>query len=71
MRRHQLSEAKSFGGDGRFRILAVVGGEVTLSNDPAGIRLETGQTALLPAACPAVEATASNAATVLEIFVPE
>ena len=71
MRRHQLSEAKAFGGDGRFRILAVVSGEVALSGDPAGEPLRLGQTALLPAALPAVEASASGAATVLEIFVPE
>ena len=71
MRRHELSSAKSFGGDGRFRILAVVSGEVTLAEDPAGVPLKVGQTALFPAKLDAVQATAaSGGATVLEIFVP-
>ena len=71
MRRHELSSNKPFGGDGRFRILAVVSGEVTLAGDPAGAPLKHGQTALLPAKLDAVQATAaSGGATVLEIFVP-
>jgi mannose-6-phosphate isomerase len=70
MRRHELSAVKSFGGDGRFRILAVISGEVTLSTDPAGVPLESGQTALLPAKLDAVSATAAGGrASLLEIFV--
>ena len=60
----------TFGASRRFRILAVISGEVTLSTDPAGVPLESGQTALLPAKLDAVSATAAGGgASLLEIFV--
>ncbi len=70
MRRHELTMAKSFGGDQRFRILAVVAGEVTVAGDPSGQPLKHGETALLPASLPATSVNASEGAMLLEIFVP-
>lgn len=39
----------TIGGDDRFRILAVLSGEILLSDDPAAEPLKRGQTALIPA----------------------
>ncbi len=60
----------SLGGDDRFRILAIIGGNVTVSGDPADLPLETGQTMLLPASIGTVEITAIQATEMLEIYVP-
>lgn len=43
------------GGDGKFHLLAVIGGEMTLANDPARRPIRLGETVLLPATMLATE----------------
>lgn len=74
MRRHEVSQPKPFGGDGRFRILAVTDGAIEIDNDPAQSPLVLGQTALLPASLDATQVvpqigSATKTTTVLEIFI--
>jgi mannose-6-phosphate isomerase len=49
MRRGQLNTDWTCGGDDRFRILAVIDGEMSIQGDPAESPLQIGDTALLPA----------------------
>jgi mannose-6-phosphate isomerase len=68
--RRMLAGEAQFGGDGRFRIVCVVDGEVQIAGDPLGRPLLRGDTALLPAngtfQCTAVNGTA----TLLEAYLP-
>ena len=58
-------------GDGRFHILAVIGGELEIEFDPANSRLQVGQTVLLPSSLPAVELRPGDEGVeLLEIHVP-
>jgi len=66
--RHTFSGSSTFGGDGRFHLLAVVSGEVALAGDPAQTPLKMGETALLPATAGAV--AVSGSAVVLDAYLP-
>ena len=74
MRRHRLEvsgESKSIGGDGRFRILAIVNGAAQVTGEPSEEILKKGQTVFLPAALDATAVvSASENAEFLEIYVP-
>ncbi len=56
--------------EGRFRILAVTRGSLSIEGDPAPLPLEVGQTALLPACLNQVTISPEDAAEFLEIYVP-
>ena len=49
MRHGKLTENWTTCGDGKFRIFAVIGGAMSLQNDPAESPLRLGDTTLLPA----------------------
>ncbi len=70
VRRHRLREPRRFGGDGRFHILLVIEGQVSLARDPLEQPLSKGHTALIPAAAPAVQATPEEHATLLHFHLP-
>lgn len=65
-----IDQEIKIGGDGRFRILAVLNGNLTVSSDPSGQVLTAGQTILLPASLPESRLTPNGTAEFLEIFVP-
>ena len=71
MRRGKFDSPVSVGGDQRFRILAVTGGEMTVAGDPSGTAMKLSDTTLLPACLGPTELTpGQGGAEVLEIFVP-
>jgi mannose-6-phosphate isomerase len=70
MSRREIVGTATIGGDGRFRIVAVIRGQLTVEGDPSSKPLSIGQTILLPASLPATELVASPEAVVLEISVP-
>ncbi|MEM9942162.1 MAG: type I phosphomannose isomerase catalytic subunit [Planctomycetota bacterium] len=71
MLRGKITEEDYFGGDGRFRILAVTEGELMLEGDPSGQPLVFGQTTLIPACLAPVKLTPlSENSEVLEILIP-
>jgi mannose-6-phosphate isomerase len=70
MNRRVIDRQTSLGGDGRFRILAVVEGQLNVAGDPSEKPLSVGQTILLPACLPATQLVADQSATLLEIYVP-
>lgn len=70
LNRWQLEQPRSLGGDGRFHILAVVSGSIAVESDPCRQPMETGQSMLIPANCPAVSVTPSEKSVVLEIHLP-
>jgi mannose-6-phosphate isomerase len=67
MRRGQLRDNWTCGGDGKFRILAVIGGSISIQNDPAPNPLVLGETALLPACLGPTKITPIDHAEILEI----
>lgn len=70
MNRGTISEPQSIGGDGKFRILAVTSGEMTVEGDPSGAAMSLSDTMLLPACLGPATLTPNGEAEVLEIFVP-
>jgi len=70
MRRHRFDAATTIGGDGKFRILAVTSGAVTVQDDPSQQPLGVGETMLLPASLPLLDLTPDGETELLEIFVP-
>jgi mannose-6-phosphate isomerase len=70
MRGWEFSHPVKIGGDGKFHILAVIRGEVDLSNDPSDQPLSIGGTALIPAALDAITISPRQPAHLLDIFVP-
>ncbi len=72
MNRGTLTEPMKLGGDGRFRILAVTQGSVSVDGDPSGEPMNISDTVLLPACLPpTLLSPGTEGAEVLEIFVPE
>ena len=69
MRRHRFSNQTTIGGDGKFRILAVIAGEVVVQDDPSKQPLGLGETMLLPASLPLLDLTPKGDVELLEIFV--
>ena len=71
MSRGTTDRPLKLGGDGKFRIVAVTSGAITVENDPSGLPLSIGETVLLPAALGPIEFTpVSDACELLEIHVP-
>lgn len=70
MHRHRFGGAKAIGGDGKFRILALTAGKLSVQVDPSGRPLELGETMLLPASMPLLDLTPEGEVEMLEIFVP-
>lgn len=70
MDRWQFEDRQVIGGDDRSHIVAVLSGQVLLTNDPADQSLGPGQTALLPAATGSVELVPNGLTTMLDIYLP-
>lgn len=68
--RWQIQAPCSLGGDGRFHILAVTDGELTVEGDAVSGPLKKGSTILLPAACGEVQLTPCGGAVVLDSYLP-
>lgn len=68
--RRMFTGAATVGGDGCFRIVNVIAGEVLISGDPSNKPLARGETILLPASSGPVIATAAHSATLLEAYLP-
>ncbi len=68
--RWKLTSPQTWGGDGRFHIMAVVSGQITVQRDAEDQPLHKGQTLLLPAAAGGVQLRpVGGPATVLDIWV--
>lgn len=71
MNRVSLTEASTIGGDGKFRILAVTSGSMTVEGDPSGQAMKLSDTMLIPACLGPTKITPGDkGAEVLEIYVP-
>ena len=70
MRRHRFGDPCTIGGDGKFRILAVIAGALAVESDPSDQPLGLGQTMLLPASLPLLDLKPEGNVEMLEIFVP-
>ncbi len=71
MNRGKLDAPTTMGGDGRFRIVAVIGGEIKVAGDPSQSAMKLSDTTLLPACLgPTTLTPGQGGAEVLEIFVP-
>lgn len=68
--RWKFDRPQSIGGDDRFHLLAVLAGSVRLPHDPTGQPLGVGRTALIPAALGPLEVRPSEAAVLLDIYLP-
>lgn len=66
--RWQWSGTEAAGGDGRFHLLAVLEGEVTVAGDAANRPLRAGETMLLPASSGPTPCHAAHSATMLDIY---
>ncbi|QEG24625.1 type I phosphomannose isomerase catalytic subunit [Mariniblastus fucicola] len=66
--RHRTGESVNVGGDGRFRILTVIDGSVSIENDPADKELGRGETVLLPACLGATAVEPTGESEFLEIW---
>ena len=72
MSQGKLTQPSQVGGDGRFRILAVTDGAVSIAGDPSGLAMNLGNTVLLPACLGPTQVTPGpNGVDLLEIVVPE
>ena len=69
IRRHKTDRETQVGGDGRFRILTTIRGELNIANDPAEEPLGLAKTVLLPACLDATTVTPTGEAEFLEIWV--
>ena len=68
--RHTIRSPLDLGGDGRFSVLMVLDGEVSIEGDPSGELLGQGQTILLPASLSATRITPSEGAILLRTYEP-
>ena len=68
--RLHTTEPATIGGDDRFHILAVLGGEVHLDGDPIDEPLTRGGTALIPAAAGALEIRPQGECVTLDAYLP-
>ena len=72
MSQGKLTQPSQVGGDGRFRILAVTDGAVSIAGDPSSLAMNLGNTVLLPACLGPTQVTPGpNGVDLLEIVVPE
>jgi mannose-6-phosphate isomerase len=65
-----VTQPTTIGGDGRFHMLAVVGGAIDVTGDPLGEPLAAGATALLPAAAGSAELRPRDNAVILDVYLP-
>ena len=70
LNRWELVGPATIGGDRRFRLLAVIEGEVSVSGDRMGSPLRVGNSLLLPAACGKTSLTPQGRAVFLEMYLP-
>jgi mannose-6-phosphate isomerase len=70
MDRCTTTQPLRLGGDGRFHLLAVIGGAVEVARDPAGRALARGESGLLPAAAGPAEVRPLGNAALLDIYLP-
>ena len=68
--RWHLREPQTAGGDGRFHIVAVLAGAVTVAGDPHRQPLTRGQAALLPACVGPVPLTPIGPTVLLDMYLP-
>lgn len=68
--RWQFDTPQMAGGDDRFHLLAVLEGSLRIAGDPIGEPLAAGGTALLPAACGAVQLQPQGRGVLLDIYLP-
>lgn len=68
--RWHFEGSRDLGGDGRFHIVTVLGGQLMVSNDPAKQPLQIGQTCLIPAASAPVQLIATEPVTLLNMYLP-
>ena len=72
MNKTRLTTPVDAAGDGRFHIVACTRGEVAIENDPSGMPLTIGQTAILPASLGSTKLTpGTEGAELLEIHLPD
>lgn len=69
MRCWEINESIEFGGDGRFHILAVTQGALSVAGDPADELFGLGNTMLLPASLGSVTITPHQPTQMLDIFI--
>lgn len=73
-----LHDEQTVGGDGRFHLLSVIEGEMTVTtheqsepgDDVSSLMLTRGQTILLPASLPEARATPHAQCTVIDMYLP-
>jgi mannose-6-phosphate isomerase len=65
-----LSANESFDSDDRFHIFTVIDGSATTDADGAQLRLNRGDTVLVPACCKSVTFAPHSRATLLDMFLP-
>jgi len=70
MQKWNVGDPIEIGGDGRFRIVTMIGGSVHVNSDPAARPLRIGETILIPACMPPVRIEPLEASQFLEIYVP-
>ena len=68
--RWQLADPRPIGGDDRFRIVVVIGGEIGIEHDGAAAPLRRGEVMLFPAATPALTLTPRDSAELLVAYLP-
>lgn len=68
--RIELDQPCTIGGDGKFHILAVVDGEISIEGDLCSSPMTKGQSTLIPACCKQIRVTPTGSATLLEICLP-
>lgn len=65
-----FSSSQAVGGDGRFHIVVVLQGAVTVAGDVGGVPLERGGSLLLPACLGSVELAPAGEAVILDAYLP-
>jgi mannose-6-phosphate isomerase len=70
LQRWELTADDVFENDDRFHILTAIDGSATVSADSSPVRLNRGDTVLVPACCRIVTLTPHGKATLLDMFLP-
>ncbi len=70
LNRWKLDRPATMGGDGRFRLLAVIEGELGVTGDRLDSPLQMGDTLLIPAECGATLLNPQGRAVFLEMYLP-
>jgi mannose-6-phosphate isomerase len=70
IRRHLTNATFDLARDDRFRIVMLLSGQTDLTTNTDVERLSTGDTVLIPAACPSIKFVPRGAVRLLEIYLP-